>query len=50
MSNETQAPHIFVFTLLVILGNYEPTCNVTIKMPFKFPVGKCQKTLSEVTI
>ena len=30
--NETQAPHIFFFTLLVMLGNYEPTCIVTIKM------------------
>ena len=25
-SNETQASHIFFFTLLVMLGNYEPTC------------------------
>ena len=31
-SNKTQGPHIFFFTLLVILGNYEPTCIVTIKM------------------
>ena len=31
-SNETQAPQIFFFTLLVMLGNYEPTCIVTIKM------------------
>ena len=31
-SNETQAPHIFFFTLLFMLGNYEPTCIVTLKM------------------
>ena len=30
-SNETQGPHVFFFTLLVMLGNYEPTCIVTIK-------------------
>ena len=30
--NETQAPHIFFFTLLDMLGNYEPTCIVTIKI------------------
>ena len=32
ISNETQASHIFFFTLLVLLGNYEPTCIVTLKM------------------
>ena len=32
ISNETQTPHIFFFTLLVMLGNYEPTCIVNIKM------------------
>ena len=31
ISNETHAPHIFYFSLLVMLGNYEPTCIVTIK-------------------
>ena len=31
-SNGTQAPNIFCFTLLVMLGNYGPTCIVTIKM------------------
>ena len=30
ISNETQAPHIFFFTLLVMLGNHEPTCIITI--------------------
>ena len=25
-NNETQAPHIWCFTLLVMLGDYEPTC------------------------
>ena len=30
--DETQASHIFFFTLLVMLGNYEPTCIVTLKM------------------
>ena len=29
---EIQGPHIFFFTLLVMLGNYEPTCIVTIFM------------------
>ena len=29
-SNKIQGPHIFFFTLLVILGNYEPTLIVTI--------------------
>ena len=27
---EIQGPHIFFFTLLAMLGNYEPTCIVTI--------------------
>ena len=31
-SNETQASHIFFFNLLFMLGNYEPTCIVTLKM------------------
>ena len=31
-SNETQGPHFFFFTLLVMLGNYEPTCTVILKM------------------
>ena len=31
-SNKTQALDIFLFTLLVMLGNYENTCNATIKM------------------
>ena len=26
ISNETQASHLFLFTLLVMLGIYEPTC------------------------
>ena len=30
--NKTQAPHIFFFTLLVMLENSEPTCIVTMKM------------------
>ena len=30
ISNETQASHIFFFTLLVMLGNYQPTCIVTL--------------------
>ena len=25
-SNETQGPHVFFFTILVMFGNYEPTC------------------------
>ena len=29
--NETQGPHIFCFTLLLMLGNYEHTCIVTKK-------------------
>ena len=31
ISNEIQCPHVFFFTLLVMVGNYEPTCIVTIK-------------------
>ena len=30
--NKIQSPHIFFYTLLVMLGNYELTCIVTIKM------------------
>ena len=30
ISNETQASHILFLTLLVMLGNYEPTCIVTL--------------------
>ena len=32
ISNEIQGPHVFFFTLLVMLGNFEPTCIDTIKM------------------
>ena len=32
ISNETQASDIFFFTLLVMLGNYESPCFVSIKL------------------
>ena len=31
ISNKIQGPHVFFFTLLVMLANYEPTRIVTIK-------------------
>ena len=30
--NKTQGPHIFFFTLLFMLGNYESPCIVIIEM------------------
>ena len=31
ISNEIQGPHFIFFALVVIGGNYEPTCIVTIQ-------------------
>ena len=30
LHNEIQGPHVFFYSLLVMLGNYEPTCIATI--------------------
>ena len=38
--NEIQGPHVFFYTLLVMFGNYEPTCIVTIKITSLTTVAK----------
>ena len=38
--NKIQGPHLFFFILLVMLGNYEATCIVTIKMVYNVNHGQ----------
>ena len=42
-SSEIQGPHVIFFTLLVMLGNCNPTSIVTIKMVTKVVAGELLK-------